>query len=312
MVQAISTYNQEKMREDVSDVVFNISPTEVPFQSQCRVGSAHNRTCEWQTDDLSPAGPNSLVEGAETATATDTPAVTVQQNWQQIFNKVAIVSNTANAVDFYGRSKELAYNLSKKAQEMKRDLEYALLNNQVGEAGSGVVAREMKSVQALAGTVLDNGGTERALGETDFLVLLQSMYEKGADPTSVFVTPAHAQQVAAWSSTGASGANTIQHGRRKDSGMSKTIVQCVDYYISPYGEARIYIDRFQAPTDLIVADMEYAELAYLRKPQIEKLAKIGDSERRLLVSECTFKANSLDAFGVLADLTVDGGAPPAP
>ena len=49
-------------------------------------------------------------------------------------------------------------------------------------------------------------------------------------------------------------------------------------------------------------DPEYAEIAFLRKPQAKDLARTGDSERKYVVAEYALCIKNEKAHGVIADL----------
>lgn len=53
-----TTYASIGMREDLSDVIDMISPTETPFYSLCRKSKCSARFFEWQTDALAAAANN--------------------------------------------------------------------------------------------------------------------------------------------------------------------------------------------------------------------------------------------------------------
>ena len=61
-------------REDLTDVIYNISPTETPFMSSIGKTKATAVYHEWQTDSLAAATTaNAAVEGADASDATLAP-----------------------------------------------------------------------------------------------------------------------------------------------------------------------------------------------------------------------------------------------
>jgi hypothetical protein len=56
LAQPTNTYDSydgvNSIREDLADVIYNISPTETPFMSNASKGQASNTLYEWQTDAL--------------------------------------------------------------------------------------------------------------------------------------------------------------------------------------------------------------------------------------------------------------------
>ena len=63
-------------REDLTDIIYNISPTETPFMSSIGKTKATAVYHEWQTDSLAAATTaNAAIEGADATSATLSPTV---------------------------------------------------------------------------------------------------------------------------------------------------------------------------------------------------------------------------------------------
>ena len=102
------TYTAIGMREDLSDVIYSISPTDVPFMSSIGKGKATAVTHEWQVDSLAAAVlTNFTVEGATATSATMSPTTRIG-NQTQIAQKTIQISGTLQAVDKAGRKSEKA------------------------------------------------------------------------------------------------------------------------------------------------------------------------------------------------------------
>jgi hypothetical protein len=92
------TYGAVGIREDLSNIIYNISPTETPFLSGCGRETAENTYFEWQTDSLTAAAANRSTEGDDpTSTAVSEP--TRVGNYTQISVKAVQTSGTAEAVN---------------------------------------------------------------------------------------------------------------------------------------------------------------------------------------------------------------------
>ena len=111
------------MREDLSDIIFNISPTETPFVSGIGKVKATNTLHEWQTDVHDTASNNKQLEGDDIATYAYTPPVRLG-NYGQISRKAIAVSGTTEAVLKAGRRSEIAYQLTKAGRAIKTDMEF--------------------------------------------------------------------------------------------------------------------------------------------------------------------------------------------
>ena len=66
------TYTAIGQREDLSNTIYNIAPTETPVVSSIGKTTAKGTTHEWQTDNLAAASAAGLVEGADASGASDT------------------------------------------------------------------------------------------------------------------------------------------------------------------------------------------------------------------------------------------------
>ena len=146
------TYDSVGEREDLSDVIYNISPTDTPFLSSAAKTQATAVLHEWQTDSLASASTsNAVIEGDE-ATADSISATTRLSNSCQIMDKVITISGTQEAVDKAGRASELAYQIAKAAKELKRDMEATLTGNQAEVAGNASTARKFGSLGSWVAT----------------------------------------------------------------------------------------------------------------------------------------------------------------
>ena len=115
------SYDAVGIKEDLRDVIYNISPEETPFYTKSRKTTASNTLHEWQTDALRAAAANAHVEGDAT-TAEARTATTRLGNYTQIFKNATTVPDTDEGLDKAGRAKEVAYQMLKTAKEQKLDI----------------------------------------------------------------------------------------------------------------------------------------------------------------------------------------------
>ena len=125
------------IREDVMNKIFDISRIPLPFTDMVGSGSHKNEYCEWTTDELAqPDVANAVIDGDD-ATGNDTRTGSRVGNHSQISDKIVRVSYRADASDTIGRAKELAYQLMRRQQELRRDVEAIALENQGSVADDG-------------------------------------------------------------------------------------------------------------------------------------------------------------------------------
>lgn len=289
------SYDQVGKKEDVEDIIYDISPTLTPFTSSIGSSAASATLHQWQEDSLAAVGANAAVEGADAGTSS-VDTTTMKTNNTQIFTKVVQTSGTADAVQKYGRSSELAYQIAKKGKEIRRDIEHAFVGAlQAGTAGNGSTARQLTSAQnQIDASTTSTAGSNRTFTETLLLGVLQDVYEAGGDPNQIQVTPSHSVTVANFAAAS---------GRQRDFGTGKTIVQAVDLYVSPFGECSVVPNRFLQANTALVLDTEYWSRAVLRPMQTINLAKTGDSEKRQMLSELTLVCENSKASGLIEALT---------
>lgn len=310
------TYAAIGMREDLSDVIYNISPTDTPFMSTVGKTKATAVYHEWQTDSLAAAAANAAVEGADASTATLT-ATTRVGNRTQISQKTIGVTGTLEAVDKAGRKSEKAYQLAKASSEIKRDMEFTFLSNTVQSNGTaGSTARVLGGLQTwlatngdfgsggsagASGTTARTNGTNRTFTETELKTVIKEVFESGGSPKILMVTPAHKQTVSAF-------AGIAAQRYMAPSDAPTTIIGAADIYLSDFGSVSVVPNRFMVSGNsanevAFVLDPEYAAVAYLRPFFTNELSKNGDSDRTQLLVEYTLEVKNEAAHGIIADLS---------
>src|SRR5262244_674954 len=129
------SYHSIGNKDDLSEVIYNISPTQTPFLSMAQRLKATNTFHEWQTDSLAAAAQNAVIEGDDATLDVISPTQRVG-NYTQISDKTVVVSGTQEAVDKAGRKSELSYQIAKRSKELKRDMEFILTGNQASVAAA--------------------------------------------------------------------------------------------------------------------------------------------------------------------------------
>lgn len=238
-LNTFSTSSAIGNREDLSDLIFRISPTQTPVMSAAAKSKATNTLHEWQTQDLAAASATSSIvsEGADATTKTVTPTVRLG-NYCQINSKSVSVSGTQQfGMNPAGRKDELAYQVGMIGLEIRRDMEAGILQNDVvgtsprkarglrgwivdnTSTGSGYVA---PSAYTGTGTTATTDGTQRAFTESLLKSVLQSVYTAGGDPDMIVMPPNQKQVFSGF--TG----NATRFDRSEDA----KLYASVDVYVS--------------------------------------------------------------------------------
>lgn len=304
-----STYDAIGNREDLADILYDISPTETPFMSAIARVPATATLHEWQTDSLTGASStNAVIEGDDATTTASVPSVRLG-NRLQISDKVPRVTGTQRVVDSAGRADEFDYQILKSGKELKRDMESSLLANNAAVVGNDSTARELGGIESWIatndnfgatgasptgdGTDARTDGTQRAFAESDLKAVLAGCFDAGGDPNMIMVGSFNKQAMSAFSG----------NATRNTDSRDQTLNTAIKIYVSDFGELQVMTNRFQRSRSALVLDMDMWAMASLREFSQTDLAKTGDSDRVQILSEYTLEARNEAASGIIADLT---------
>ena len=315
-VGTLSTFTAIGNREDLSDMIYRIDPTETPFVSGIEKAKAEAVNHEWQTQALATASSQNIqLEGDDAAADTATPTVRLG-NLCMISRKVPYVSGTQQAVDHAGRDDEMAYQEMLKGLELKRDIEtYIAGTNNSKVTGGTTTARQAASVlswiksntsKGTAGSPADPSAADGTSTRTDassliaftearLKTVLSAAWVNGGKPNVVMGGAFNKQQFSTF--TGRS--SPIEEAK------SKKITASVDAYESDFGTLKVLPNRFQRSRDVLILQMDMWALAYLngRKMVSIPLAKTGDSFKKEVLSEFTLEARNEKSSGGVFDNT---------
>lgn len=323
MATSLSTYNTVGIREDLSDLISNITPTNTPFQIAVRKGKVKNTVYEWQTDEYAPAlANNAQIEGFDAPSADHTPTVR-QRNYTQILSRSVKIQNTADAVDKAGRATEFARELSKKTKEIKRDLESSLCQNTVAVAGDGSTARKFKGLEGWVGYNQSLGasgvapnpeanaglgsaptdGTTRAFTETLLKNVLNQIENSGGEPNTIMVGTGNRTVFSTFGGVATSTTAPSQGGGVVADAKDGKIYATMDVYESDWGTLRVVANKFQRNRTAFVLDPKGFELVTLRPLETVNVGIKGDYREAFLVMEMGLKCDNWKAHGAVRDLT---------
>jgi hypothetical protein len=301
------------IRESLADVIANISPEEVPFQSNVGSENVNNTYFEWQTDSLASTSTTAVIDGDDVSSFDSTAATSRVGNYTHIRRRTTIVADNYSALDTAGRNDELAYQLAKRGKELKRDIEAVLTANNAQVAGNSSTARETGGLGAWVatnenvgtggglatgdGTTARTDGTQRDFTETMLKDAMQQAFVSGGQPSILMVGPHNKTVVSGF-------AGIAAQRYQAPSDAPTTIIGAADVYLSDFGTLNVVANRFSRERDAWLLDPEYASVCYLRPIQQVELAKTGDAEKRMVIAEFGLKVLNEAAHAVVADLNV--------
>ena len=304
------TYDQVGIREDLSDVIYNVDPTETPFLSMAPKTTATQTYHEWQTDGYDAVSDNKAIEGAD-ASFSPANATTRVGNYTQIGQKTAMISGTLEATNRAGRDREMNYQMLKRGVELKRDMENALVGlNNAQAAGNATTARELGSYQSYCatndsfggtgasptgdGTNARTDGTQRAFTEALLENVVDLCWNSGGNPDTILVGSFNKRAINGFTGRASSTDHNVA---------AKSIISAADVYKSDYGDLKIIPDRYVRARDALVYQKDKWAVAFLRNMRTKPIAATGDAEKRQVIVEYTLEARNEKSSGGVFDLT---------
>lgn len=308
------TFSAIGNREDLSPTIYNISPTDTPFQASVGKNKAEATLHEWQTDVLAAAAANAQIQGDDTTSSYTFSAVTPTtrlNNRTQISRKDVVVSGTQDAVNKAGRKKEMVYQLLKKSKELARDMEFVLTQNQGIVTGNSTTAPQLRSLETWAGVTTTNNyvqgaggvvssagaaktdGTQVQLTEARLKTALQGAWSNGGEIDLIMVGPFNKTVV-----SGFTGNNT----RTQDTS-DKKLISAINVYVSDFGTHKVVANRFSRDRTLHALMTDMWAVSTLRPKQTIDLAKVGDNEKAMILAEYTLESRNDSGSAWVFDLT---------
>jgi hypothetical protein len=307
------SYDAVGIREDLSDVITNVSPEETPFYTKARKTRARNTLHEWQTDSLRASAANAHIEGDATSAEART-ATSRLGNYTQIFKNAVVVPDTDEGLDKAGRAREIAYQTLKIAKEQKLDIEKALFDNNARVAGNATTARELAgapawltsntSFGANEGANPTGDGTDARTDETTTLLafsqarfdtVMQSIWDNGGKPDTVYLS-SFQMNVALGFTGNNNQRSAVQAGDER-------VVKSLAVYVTPWGTVEFMPSRENRSRDVFIMQDDMWEVATLRPTKNVALAKTGDNTTRQVVTELTLVCKNEAANGGIFDNT---------
>jgi len=304
----LQTYQSLNNAEDVSDIVFNVSPMDTPLISLMATQKAEAMYTEWPIESLSAVdGNNANIEGDDASIDVTTTPNRVG-NWCQTMDKTLSISTIQQTIRKYGVSDEFAKQKVKKGKELKRDMETIFFANQARVVGAAGTAQKMRSMGSWLTSNVSRGvggangsattaatdGTQRAFTEALFRAVVVLCATNANDmPSVVSAGPANRANL----STQLSG-NSTRFYEVADG----TLNASISVYRSDYGPMKFVMSRFQRERDMWFINPSLIAKRNLEPVTYQDLATTGLSRKGQMYTTTTLECSNEAAHGVLADL----------
>lgn len=282
-----NTYNTTVIREDLLDIITNLSPTETQLFTGLRKSKAKSTYHEYPVDSYAAVTGTSAdkkaVEGADYGDDTVTTP-TREGNYTQIISQTYKVTGTAQVVDTAGMSNPKAYQQAKALVNWKHKAEWSLLHG-VKAAGDAATAREMGGIFDL--TTTNAVAATTPLTETKLGDYIQLGWENSSAKISEIYVGAFLKRVVSGFTAG------IQKTIAAD---DKRLVSAVDVYETDFGIAKLFLHRYidsvlslAGTHNMLLLAPETLFYAGLREPTNKEIPSVGDYEKGVILGEFTME-----------------------
>lgn len=289
------TYDNRAIKEDLLNMITNVSPRENQLLYGLAQSSALQPIHQFLEDTLKTPGVNAQVEGADaTQVARTNPSRNI--NYCQIVSIPVMVTGSDEAANAAGMpGGRMSYELEKAIKEYANDTEFALMRGTL-VCGAGTTARSMKGLKSWAST-LATSQSGVSLSESILIDHLDAGWVQGVNFKEVYVGRVLKKRINGFT------ANSTLFQDPTD----KRLVNSIDVYETTNGPVKILRHRYvtisgDTNNDLVTLDPEHAAVAYFRKPHVQDLAKTGDAEKKQLLGEKTLEVRTEKAVGLIQRL----------
>jgi len=315
------------INEEVMDSIWDISNVPLPFSDRCGMMSVGNSYHSWTQDTLpAPDLTNAAIDGAD-LTANDAAGGARVGNHCQISTKRVSVTTRARNSNTIGRADELAYQVSRRQIELRRDREAILLENQASVADNGdTTAGKLgglpswmetnTSFGALGSaggyatgtglTVAYTAGTTAAISEATIRDLVESVYNEGGESQVLMSVPKAIRLISEYMFSDTAKIATLQadQGRSRD---AATALGTVNFFITDFGSLELVPNRMQQYVDtndaeIHILDFKYLRLSFLHGYKVEPMAKTGLADKRMMSVDGSLAVLNEKAQALYADV----------
>lgn len=283
-------YDDNAVREDLSDFISNLSPTENTLYSGLGKVKAAQPYHQWLNDTLKAVGTNGQVEGFTPSYAARTRP-TRTGNYTQIISAEVEVTETEREALQAGFADRYSYEMEKAMTEWVDDAEYALMRGGIA-SGTGSAARYMRGFKAsVTTTVTSQSG--KSLSETMLNDYFQNTWNVSrVFPDEVYVGGALKRRISGFT------AGSTKFTKVED----KRLINTASVYESDFGVVKVLLHRYITVSgdqgyDILGIKNDHNKIAQLRAPKHVSMAKAADSTRGMIVGEITLEhRNELSSF----------------
>lgn len=308
---SFATYTSNRVREQLLNKIWNVSVDETPTLALIGKQTVDGPFVEW-INDAFRAGASNKVEVGNQSAPTARTNTSRYSNRTQISEDVLSITASQQAAEKAGGNDEVAYQEAKTMVELKKDIEFGVLQNTTAIAAASGTAPQARGFLGFIATNTSKGatgvdpapltntaptdGTQRALTETLVKDVMKLMFDNGSpNRDNIYALIPSAQRTTF--------DGFLAGQTRFDKAEDKTLTATLEVYIGPFGRLKAVNARHMRTREIFMINPDYAKLGIFRKMASRKLGLRGDAEEYLVNCEWTLIVNNEKAHGAVRDLT---------
>ncbi|NNV01658.1 DUF5309 domain-containing protein [Brevibacillus sp. MCWH] len=254
-----------------------------------RTEKANGKIHTWRERTLDSTADISQVEGSETTVFQESGRAELN-NVCEIFKKAASVSGTVQAISVPGQPNVFAAEVNDRLIELKVNMEKALTTGTRNDGSASPYIRRMDGLDKFVDPAnIVSGATAGVITEDELKQTVRKLWEQGL-PTGEYFALVNAdikEQI-----------DEMYKGSYRYIAQENVFGLTVDKLRTNYGDVNFILSRHVPEDKLIVFDANYLDIAFLRQPMFEMLAKTGDAIKGHVIAEATLKVASKKAVAM--------------
>ncbi|USK86164.1 SU10 major capsid protein [Peribacillus asahii] len=275
---------QISLSKEIALIGVEASPFTSLLMAKGNIEKALSTVYTWKEKTLNTLGDISAVEGSDDITFFESAKAELS-NILEIFKVGVSISGSAEAM----KSTQLNSEIADRLLELKVNMEKKFLLGVKNDGSTTPFKRQMAGLiaQADASNAVPVTGT---ITEADIKAAMRKLWSNNLTTGTVyaFVNADIKEDI-----------DNIYKDKYGYSHVTTDFGLLVDSINTNYGRVHFVLSPHIPADKIVFFNDSYVDLAYLREPRVEALAKTGDSNKAQIVAEATLKVGSPKAVAVV-------------
>lgn len=275
---------QISLAKEIAIIGVQATPLTSLLMAKGNIEKALSTVYTWREKTLDHADDLSAVEGSDEIVFYETARAELN-NILEIFKKGASISGTSVAM----KSSQFASEVNDRLLELKINMEKKFINGLRADGSVTPFKRQLSGLIQMADTS-NAVAVTGAVTEDTVKQVMRKLWNQdlGEGTVYAFVNADIKEQI-----------DAIYADKYGYSHLTTNFGLLVDSINTNYGTVHFVLSKHVPVDKMVVFNDSYVDLAYLREPHFEPLAKTGDSVKGQVIAEATLKVGSKKGVAVV-------------